>query len=397
MASRIQFQIPSNLLIHTKTAAAIHLFEKKARITMDVKASEQLERPREHTMNEIIIEMLTHINPIERQDLSVEQLEAVRAVLPMAYSNTNAEKAIDDTGKPADLNSALLHQDINTLRVLDDLCVKFVKELIFEKRIGKTKQSPATNELVAASQASSTTGLLLQGVSSRESRVSKSIKQIELQLKAAVSADQPLAGVGSLLKHKSESLASVGSPQSKVQKPFPKSDTPGNASLDPPSTDVSQSNTSRTSPESEAPASTPPGPQVPEQSILKPDVPGNLNQDHVEEQLGIGLSQPKTSGAPPESEAPASTLTGTQSLEQHSSKPGVAENPNQDDAEKPKCDTTQEEEKALQAPTPISTPTTSQIPLPVSRKKSQTSPPTAANGFPSKKSGIPRPSEVTNS
>ncbi|MCJ1426759.1 hypothetical protein MMC29_004662 [Sticta canariensis] len=361
---------------------------------MDVKASEQLDRPREHTMNEIIIEMLTHVSPLERQDLSVEQLEAVRAVLPTAYCNTNAEKAIDDTGKPADLNSALLHQDIKTIRVLDDLCVKFVKELIFENRIGKTKQSSATNELVAASQAS-TTGLQVQGVSSRESRVSKSIKEIELQLKAAVSADQPLAGGSSMLKPKSESLASVGSPQSKVQKSLPKPDTPGNASLDPQSIDVSQSNTSGTPPESEAPASTPTGPQVPEQSILKPDVPGNLNQDHAEEQLGIGLSQPKNSGAPPESEVPDSTLTGTQSLEQHSFKPGVAENPNRDDAEKHMHDPTQEEEKALQAPTPISTPTTSQIPLPVSRKKSQKSPPTASNGFPSKKSGIPRPTEVT--
>lgn len=362
---------------------------------MDVKASEQLERPREHTINKIIMEMLTHINPLERQDLSVEQLEAIRAVLPTVYSITNAEKAIDDTGKLADLNSALLQQDVMTIRVLDDLCVKFVKELIFENGIGKTNRSSAKKELVSASQAYSTTGLHLQGLNSRESRVSKSIKQIELQLQATVSADQPLAGVGSLLKLKSESLARVGSPQSKVQKSLPKSDTPGNASMDPSSIDLSQSNTSRTPPEPEAPASTPTGPQIPEQSILEPDVPANLDQDYAE-QLGIGLSPPKTSGTPPESEAPASTLTGTQSLEQNLSKPGVSESPKQDDAEQLMPDPIQEEEKALQASTPISASTTSQIPLPISRKKSQISPPTSAsNGFSSKKSGIPRLTEAS--
>ena len=363
---------------------------------MDVEASEQLERPREHAMNEIIIQMLAHINPLERQDLSVEQLEAFRAVLSTEDSNTNAENAIDDTGRPADLNSVLLRQDVQTIRVLDDLCVEFVKELIFENRIGKTERSSATNELVAASHASSTTGSQLQGVSSRGSRVSKSIKQIELQLQATVSAGQPLAGVGPLLKVKSGPLASVGFPQSKVQKFLPQSDTLRNTSLDPPSINLSQSNTTRTPPESETPASMPTGPQVPQQSILKPDVPGDLRQDHAEEQSYIGLSEPKTSGAPPESEIPVSTLTSTQSLEQHFSKPGVGESPNQDNAEQPMRDPTQEEEKVLQAPAPSSTSTTSQIPLPVSRKKSQTSTATAANGFPTKKSGIPRPTEVAN-
>lgn len=345
---------------------------------MDVQASTA--QPRDRTTNEIIIQMLTHLNPLEDPDLSVEQLEAVRAVLLTAYSIANADKAIDGAAKPADLHGALLQQDAQTISVLDGLCIQFVKKLIFEHRIGMTRRVHARDE---HGSASSTKGLQLQGLGSGGSRVSDRVKQIELQLKANASADQPLPGVGS----RSQLRAFVGSgqslatsPRSKVQKPFPTS----NLSTDPP-INLWQQKTSRTPSES---ASTP---QIPEPSTPKPDVPENLNQNNAD------LSLPDTSATSSESESPASTPTDTNSLEQHiSHKPDVPTNPDQNNAKQPLQDAEREKETALQASTPISTPTTFQIPLFNSRKKSPASTPISTLiGFPSTKSGIPRPSEVT--
>ncbi|MCJ1423806.1 hypothetical protein MMC29_001691 [Sticta canariensis] len=368
---------------------------------MDGQAS--TEQPREHTMNEIIIQMLTHINPLEESDYSIEQLEAVHAVLLTAYSIANVDKAIDGAAKPADLHGALLQQDAQTICVLDVLCTQFVKKLVLEHRIGKTRRLHARNEHGLAAQASSIKGLQLQGLSSGESRVSNRVKQIELQLEANASADQPLPGVGSRLQLKTfvssgQSLVtSVGSPRSKVQKPFPKSNVPENTSTNPPilGIDPWQPKTSRTPSESGASPSTPTDPQIPEQSTLTPDVPENLNRNYAE-QLDIELSQPDTSATPSESESPASTPSGTDFLEQHISKPEVPTNPDQINAEQPLQEAEREKETALQASTPISTPMTSQIPRFTSRKKPQASTPISTPiGFPSAKSGIPRPTEVT--
>lgn len=130
---------------------------------MDIQASPA--QPRAHAMNDLIILMLTHLNPFSDPDLSVPQLEALRAVLLTAYL----------AGKPANLHAALLRQDAPSLGVLDGLCVRFVKRLICEQR---TRRTGAGNERGSAPGG--------------ESRVSDRVKQIELQVQAV---DESRAGV----------------------------------------------------------------------------------------------------------------------------------------------------------------------------------------------------------
>lgn len=168
-------------------------------------------------MDEIIIQMLTHMNPLAEPDLSIEQLEAVRAVL----------LTIANTDQPAALHGALLAQDTHTMRVLDGLCVQFVQRLVREHD-------------------SRSNGIQLQA---RGSSVGNSIRQIELQLKAA---NGP--GVGSRLQRKAWS--GVGSLQAN-QKSVLESMVPGSG-MQP-----------KTSSESES-ASTP---TAAEQSTRTPDVP----------------------------------------------------------------------------------------------------------------------------
>lgn len=253
-------------------------------------------------MNEIIIKMLSTNYLEEQKNLSVEQLEAVNAVILTANSNTSAETAIDNRQRSTNLHYALVQQDIQTVSVLDNLCLQFIKKLIFDSKFGQIDPSSAPNKSAPKSQTSSTLDFKLHGLNRGDSRVSKNIRQIELQLQASVSPHHSLLGVDSL--------------QSKTQKP-----------------------------------------------LLKPDALAKAPIDRI---LDLGPLQPLISRTPPGSETPAEASTDPQIPEQSLCEISVPCNSDQDDAEQPLRKQKQEEGKELPGSTPIFNPKTSRIPTPIS-------------------------------
>ncbi|MCJ1467092.1 hypothetical protein MMC07_005714 [Pseudocyphellaria aurata] len=350
---------------------------------MEGNVSDQAEGPpswsREHTMNKIITEMLIHTNPAEQEGLSIEQLEAVQAVM-LAASSSIPETAPDDPMKPVHINSALLKQDVQTIRVLDDMCFQFVKDSITKSRIEKWKKSLALNEPGPASKKFTATGLQLQGLSSRSLRVSDTIKQLELKLQASNFLEQPpLARVASLVREKSLRNAPKDSPIS-ASSPI-------------------QPRTFRSSAESEVPAKVPgtgllasvinhTQPQAfgasPESAY--PPLPDPDEEEEKELQEISPLSTPDMSEISDQDDAnhfSPDWSKDEKALQELSpiSTPDVPGTPNQVDSEQPL--------QVAEASTPVAQPKKSQLPIPVSmRDKSQTITPI----FPSagKSSGIPR-------
>lgn len=233
----------------------------------------QLERPaswpRDYAMNEIIIKMLSTKYLAEQKNMSEEQLEAVHAVILTANSNTNTETVIDDSQRSTNLHYALVQQDIQTIYVLDNLCLQFIKELIFYSKIGQIDPSSAPNKSAPKSQTSSTTYFKLQGPNRENSRVSKNVRQIQLQLQASVSPHHSLFGVDSL--------------QSKTRKSLLKPDALGNAPIHRFS-DLGpiQPLISRTPPGSEAPAEASVDPKIPEHSLCETSVPCKSDLEDAE-------------------------------------------------------------------------------------------------------------------
>lgn len=274
---------------------------------MDAHTSELPESTpsRDTTLNQMIHEMLTQTNPLERENLSTEQKEAVRAVMLTTYNNMNASTVTDDTAKTTQLDSALLQQSSQTIRILDELCLQLVKELSSNFRIAKAMRpnSGENQEPGPASPAPSSIGFNLDGLN-RESRVTKSIKHIEMQLQASLSRDQPHANIGFL--------------RSKIQISLPES---GNISIDPNFT-VSRPQSSETPSDSPADAS-----QIPEPSLSIPDVSEGSNRDaehslrvqrqdsmkkvqvHSKSQIPLRIPTRKISQPPPSSATPTGFLS----------------------------------------------------------------------------------------
>ncbi|MCJ1266659.1 FK506-binding protein 15 [Lobaria immixta] len=408
---------------------------------MDVHASE---RPssREQTLNEMIIEMLTHASPMEKNGLRPQQVEAVCAVMLLAYNNMNAETVQDDAQRAAHLHDALLQQDFQTLRVLDDLCLRFFDDLISDFRFGKANRSSAKHDWVRGSQASSTAGSRLQGLDSGESRVSRSVKQIELRLQTSVPQNQRLARVGSLQSKfrkslpeshvlenstKNSTLFEIGLSESPISGNLPELHVLGNSPENPKILGIglSKSPTSGTLSESKASVNTHEDSQIPEQNLSEPA--DNSDQDDAEQHLRDQKEEEKElqvlipnsvadysnqdDAEQPlrdhkeeeEKEFQASTSDSTQSL----SKPDEPGSSDQDDAEQPLRDLREEEEKVeeenvgeekeLQASTPDSPPSKSRIATPVLTLTSSppSTPTSKSKDVPIKKSGIPLPRKVS--
>lgn len=355
---------------------------------MDVQASEQPQQPllwnREHSMNKIIIEMLVYISSYSeaREALSLEQLEAVHAVMLTTYNSMSAEIAPDDTKRLSQMHDALLQQNSQTIRVLDELSLQFFKELILMRRIGNAKPASAEKKTVQTPQISSTTGLQLQWINSRESRVSRMKNQIELQLQASNPSDQSPARVGSL--------------QSKVQKSLPEPHVSATTSTDPP---------------------------IQPGSPNQDDAEQLLQDQKHEEEKEIQASTPTFEPSPSNQDDAEQPLEAQKHEEEKIEIPAITPTSEpspstQDDAEQP----SEAHKYALakietQPPTPTSEPSPphqeqpseaqkhelakptltlkkkSQIPTPNSMRKSSQTPARtcAAAGFPSRKSAIPRP------
>lgn len=398
----------------SQNSLSIYLTQKHAPSSMDVRASER-PRSREQTLNEMIIKMLTHASPMEKSGLRPQQVEAVCAVMLPAYNNMSAETVQDDAQRAAHLHDALLQQDFPTLRVLDDLCLQFFDDLISDFRVGKANRSSVKHEWAPVSQAYSTAGSRLQGLDSGESRVSRSVKQIELRLQTSAPLNQRVARVGSL--------------QSKFRKSLPESHVLGNSPKNSTILEIglSESPTSGTLSESKASVNTHEGSQISEQNFSKPNVAENSDHDDAEQPLRDQKEEEKELQAltpnsvadysdqddveqplrdhkeEEEKESQASTPDSTQSL----FKPDEPSNSDQDDAEQPLRDQREEEEKVeeenveeekeLQASTPDSTPTKSRIATPVLTHKSppQCIPNSKSKEIPIKKSGIPLPGKAS--